>query len=190
MSPLVAAVSHILSFLTVAGDTLIILLFVTFLVRKLNGDPGWLNFIGDKGIAAAFAIAFLATGSSLFYSEIAGLVPCELCWFQRIFMYPQVIMLGIALWKKDRRIADYSIALSVIGATIAAYHYLLQIGIAPFALPCSAVGYSVSCSKVFVNDFGYVTIPMMALTAFLLIIEFAAAVKSQNLGKSGEVSGR
>lgn len=133
------------------------------------------NFVGKNGIALAFAATLAATLGSLSYSEIIGYEPCKLCWFQRIFMYPQVILLGIALWKKDSREALYCLVLSVAGAAIAGYHYLMQVGIAP-SLPCSALGYSVSCSQRFVMQFGYITIPMMSLTAFALMIIFLLAV--------------
>lgn len=83
-------------------------------------------------------------------------------------MYPQVLLLGIALFKKDKGISDYIISLSVIGALIALYHYLLQIDVAP-EVSCDIVGYSVSCVQRFVMQFGYITIPMMSFTAFLLI---------------------
>ena len=176
MTPLTAEINQILSLLTVAGDAIVILLLIAFLAKYLYHDASWINFIGSKGLWLAFVVALVTTSGSLFYSEIAGFEPCKLCWLQRIFMFPQVILLGTALWKKDRRVADYSITLSLIGAAIAAYHYLLQLGIAP-SLPCSAVGSSVSCSKIFVRNFGYITLPMMALTAFLLMIGFMATVK-------------
>jgi len=83
-------------------------------------------------------------------------------------MYPQVFLLGLALYKKDLGMAPYSLLLSSVGAVIAFYHYLLQLNIVP-SLPCSAVGYSVSCSQIFVMNFGYITIPLMAFTAFLLL---------------------
>ena len=95
-------------------------------------------------------------------------------------MYPQVILLGMAWLKKDYGIILYSLALSVIGALIAGYHYLLQIGLVP-SVNCSAVGYSISCSQRFVMQFGYITIPMMSLTAFLLIIIFMAILKKKKV---------
>ena len=91
-------------------------------------------------------------------------------------MYPQAIVLGMALWVKDRAVARYAIVLSAIGAVIAGYHYLLQLGIAP-ALPCAAVGYSAACSQRFVMQFWYITITMMALSAFLLILVSMVAAK-------------
>lgn len=158
-------ITQILSVLTVLGQIIIVFLLVCLIVRKRET----LSFVGRNAILFSFIVALAATLGSLFYSEAAGFEPCKLCWFQRIFMYPQVVLLGLALWKRDYRIAIYSIALSAIGAVIAAYHYLLQIGVAP-SVPCSAVGYSVSCSQRFVLQFGYITIPMMAFTAFILIL--------------------
>jgi len=95
-------------------------------------------------------------------------------------MYPQAILLGIAWLKKDQGIVLYSLALSSLGALIASYNYLLQIGLAP-SIGCSAVGYSINCSQRFVMQFGYITIPMMALTAFLLIISFMIVFKRSSL---------
>ena len=153
-----------LSALTVAGQLLILAFLLNLVFRKGAVSAK----ISEKALWFAFLVALVATSGSLFYSEIAGFEPCKLCWFQRIFMYPQVILLGMALWIKDRRVADYGILLAVLGALVAGYHYLLQRGIAP-DLPCSAVGYSTACSRVFVMNFGYITIPLMAFTAFLLI---------------------
>lgn len=165
-------VNQILGVLTILAQALVLLLIVSLLTKK----PLPINFITKRAFLLAFIVALVSMLGSLTYSDIIGYEPCKLCWFQRILMYPQVILLGIALYKKDYRIADYSIALSVIGAVLAGYHYLLQIGIAP-ALPCSAVGYSASCSQRFVLQYGYITIPMMAFSAFVLIALFMAVAK-------------
>lgn len=165
---LVSTANLILSSLTVIGQIIIVLLVVSFFVRQTRV----LEFFSKYAVLFSFIVALIATLGSLFYSEVAGYEPCKLCWFQRIFMYSQVILLGIALWKKGGSLAIYnSITLSIIGAVIAGYHYLLQIGVAP-ELPCSAVGYSAACSQRFILQFGYITIPMMALTAFVLILLF------------------
>ena len=154
-----------LSTLTVLGQLLVLVFAAYLFLWKKPFSPA----LAQKALWFAFLVALIATSGSLFYSEVAGFEPCKLCWFQRIFMYPQVLLLGMAIWKKDRHIADYGILLAVLGALVAGYHYLLQLGIAP-NLPCSAVGYSVSCSQVFVMNFGYITIPLMSFTAFLLIV--------------------
>lgn len=124
----------------------------------------------------AFIVALVATLGSLFYSDVLNYTPCKLCWFQRIFMYPQVLLLGIAWWKKDVGIGKYVLSLSIPGILLAIYHYYLQLGGNPL-VPCSTVGYSVSCSQRFVLEYGYITIPMMALTAFALIIAVFAVAR-------------
>lgn len=168
---LVSIANLILSSLTVIGQIAIVVVVIAFAIR----NEKLLQFFGRNTVLFSFIVALIATLGSLFYSEIAGYEPCKLCWFQRIFMYPQVILLGIALWKKNGVLAIYnSIVLSAVGAVIAGYHYLLQVGIAP-ELPCAAVGYSVACSQRFVMNFGYITIPVMAFTAFALIVLFMIA---------------
>jgi disulfide bond formation protein DsbB len=84
-------------------------------------------------------------------------------------MYPQSILFGMALWKNDGTVRRYAITFSVIGALISGYHYLLQRGVSS-SISCGAVGYSVSCAQVFVMNYGYITIPLMAFTAFGLIL--------------------
>lgn len=164
------ATNLIFSSLTVIGQLIIIGFFLSLMFYRRFANA-LIQFFGKNSLIFVFIVVLAATAGSLFYSEVIGFEPCRLCWFQRIFIYPQVVLLGLALWKRDHGIALYSITLSIIGAVIAVYHYLIQIGVSP-SLSCSAVGYSVSCSSKFVLQFGYITIPMMALTAFLLIIFF------------------
>lgn len=91
-------------------------------------------------------------------------------------MYPLVLLLLLVAVKKDKKIADYVMGLSLIGAVIAGYHYLMQVGVVKGG-SCAAVGYSVACAQRFVLRFSYVSIPMMALSAFLLILVTMAIVK-------------
>jgi len=182
---LVSNVNFFLGALTVAGQIAIAAVVVLLVLRKENVLR---RLIFAYALPLAFAVVVMATAGSLFYSEVAGYEPCKLCWFQRIFMYPQVLLLGIALVKKDRSAARYALLLSAIGAVIAGYHYLLQLGVAP-ALPCSAVGYSVSCSQRFVMQFGYITIPMMALTAFALTGLVSALSLKFNKTQPQEIEG-
>lgn len=168
---LVEIIDQLLPPLTILGQIIIVALLILALVyRRGVSDNKFFQFFSNNAIAISFVVALVAMSGSLFYSEIAGYDPCKLCWFQRIFMYPQVFLLGLALWRREKEgIIDYSIMLSAIGALIAGYHYLLQINITSTA-PCSVVGYSANCSQRFIMDFGYITIPMIALTAFLLIL--------------------
>ena len=171
---LVTTVLWSLAVLTIFAQVVIVTLLASFLFPKQLTSVAL--FFGKHAFVLAFNVALVATSGSLFMSDVAHFAPCILCWFQRIFMYPQVVLLGVALWKKDTHIADYGIALSIIGGLIAIYHYLMQIGIIASG-PCSAVGYSVSCTTNFFLYFGYISIPLMSLTAFLLMLFLLLAGK-------------
>lgn len=173
---LISTANQTLAILTIIGQATAAVLIALFFIPNRMNITTW---VGKNAILLSFIVVLTATLGSLFYSEIAGYGPCKLCWFQRILMYPQVVLLGMTLFKRDKSIADYIIALSVIGALIAGYHYLLQIGIFPEAA-CDVVGYSVSCAKLFVMQFGYITIPMMSFTAFLLVVLFMFLNKRPN----------
>lgn len=134
--------------------------------------------IGIKGKFIFFfplLVSFLATFGSLFYSEYAGYQPCKLCWYQRILMYPQLLLFLTAYIISDRKVFYYSLVLSIIGFFIAFYHYLLQFGMVKTS-SCSLIGYSISCVKQFVAEFGFVTIPLMAASAFLLLILYSLLI--------------
>ncbi len=116
---------------------------------------------------AMWVIALTATAGSLYFSQIRGYVPCTLCWVQRIFMYPLVIIVGIALVQKNVRIAATTLAMSVIGGAISLYHYGLQKldFLSDSAPSCGQV----PCTGQYINYLGFITIPFLALTAFILI---------------------
>ncbi|OZS77805.1 disulfide bond formation protein B [Tetzosporium hominis] len=115
----------------------------------------------------AWVVSLTATLGSLYFSEIREFVPCELCWIQRIFMYPLTILLGIAAFTNDVRMRLYVLPLTLIGGTISLYHYLVQ-KVPGFAdiKPCVQ---GVPCNIQYINWFGFVTIPFLALTAFTLM---------------------
>ena len=114
-----------------------------------------------------WAQALTAMLGSLFYSEIIGYEPCEFCWYQRILMYPLVIIYGWALVKKDFRLAAPGLLLSGIGVLLSAYHYLLQK--VPVLSEAGAACGRVPCNVQYVNYFGFITIPFLSLTAFTVI---------------------
>lgn len=176
MDLLTQNVNFFLAVLSVASQIGAVAGILFFYIGSKKAVAKFLAFFSRNYLKLALTVSLTATLGSLFYSEIAGFTPCKLCWFERIFMYPQTVIFGVAMWKKDAKIWIYSLTLSIIGATISIYHYLLQIGILPEG-SCDAVGRSVSCSKVFVMTFGYITIPLMAGTAFVLLILLAIAAK-------------
>lgn len=115
----------------------------------------------------SFAASLIATLGSLYFSEIQKYIPCELCWYQRIFMYPLVLLLGMAIVKKDYGIARYSFVLSTIGGLISLYHYSIQkvSFLGENSISCGVV----PCTGQYINWLGFITIPFLALIAFIII---------------------
>ncbi|WP_370639046.1 disulfide oxidoreductase [Cohnella sp. REN36] len=124
-------------------------------------------FIRSNYLYLAWVVSLVATGGSLFLSEVMNYAPCKLCWLQRIFMYPLVLLLGRAAIKDDRGIVGYALPLAVIGGLFSLYHYGEQKvpGMANL-LPCTV---GVPCNEDYLDWFGVVTIPLLALVAFVLI---------------------
>jgi disulfide bond formation protein DsbB len=120
---------------------------------------------------AAFVVAAIATGGSLFLSEIAHFVPCELCWFQRICMYPLSIVTLLAALAGDHRVARYLLPLPVVGAGVSVYHLLVENHVVATPAACQI---GAGCAVKWINEFGYMTIPTLALTAFVLLTGFLA----------------
>jgi len=138
---------------------------------------GRLDGVRPYLLYAAWLVSLVATLGSLYFSEIRGFIPCELCWFQRIFMYPQTILLGIAAYTGDTRIKRYVLPLSIIGGCISIYHYMLQ-KIPGFggAHVCKS---GVPCNAQYIDWLGFITIPFLALVAFTLITIILLLVKHQ-----------
>jgi|SRR5690625_739864 len=125
-----------------------------------------------------WGVALIATLGSLFYSEVIGYVPCDLCWVQRIFMYPLVIIYGVAAFKKDISVALAGLILSMIGFFISVYHYLLQK--LPALQDVGGTCQIVPCNLQYVNYFGFITIPFLAGLAFLIISVLHIVILKQN----------
>jgi disulfide bond formation protein DsbB len=121
----------------------------------------------NKSLLFSWFAAVIATLGSLYFSEILHFIPCTLCWYQRIFMYPLAIILGVAFYRNDRGIYRYSLPLSIIGMVISGYHILLQK--VPYLQQFEMCKTGVPCSKDYLNLLGFLTIPMMAFTAFTII---------------------
>lgn len=128
------------------------------------------NFFRDYSLYLAWIVSLIAVAGSLIFSEVMEFIPCKLCWIQRIFMYPLVILLGIACYRNDRNIIVYSLPLSIIGGGYSLFHYLEQKvpGLAK-VLPCSQ---GVPCNVDYIDWLGFITIPFLALIAFTMITLF------------------
>lgn len=112
-------------------------------------------------------VSLVATLGSLYFSEVRGFTPCTLCWYQRIFMYPIVLISGIALFQKNVRIALTTAIFAFIGGSISLYHYGIQ-KLSFLSDSAPACG-DVPCTGQYINYLGFITIPFLALLAFLLI---------------------
>ncbi|HET7757988.1 MAG TPA: disulfide bond formation protein B [Steroidobacteraceae bacterium] len=165
----------LLSVLGVIGQVLIGIMILVGLLA-LFGVRGPLNgvrrLLWGYELWAAFVVAAIATGGSLFFSLIANFLPCELCWYQRICMYPLSILTLLMAWQNDNRAARYLLPLPIVGACTSIYHILIENHVIKEPTQCLASAPGVGCSTKWINEFGYMTIPTLALTGFLLLIGF------------------
>ncbi len=127
----------------------------------------------DKKWVLIFLCWFLATVStlgSLFFSEVMRYPPCVLCWYQRICMFPLIVIFLMGLFPFDGKVIRFSFPIVIIGWFISVYHNLLYYNILPeSAAPCVL---GISCTTVQIKWFGFITIPLMALTSFTLLLIF------------------
>lgn len=175
--------TKVLSIFTVIGDVFLVVIALIFILKWVFNEKdiygAVAKFFFKHGLWLSFLLAVATTLGSLYYSEIANFEPCKLCWLSRIFMFPQVVLLGIALARNDRGIAVYSMALSALGLLISINQNLFQ-WFNFSVIPCSANAVSL-CNKLFVFEFGYVTIPIMALTSFMLLFVFMWFAKEERI---------
>ena len=135
-------------------------------------------------IYIAWVQALIATLGSLFFSEVMGFVPCILCWYQRILMYPLVIILTVGILLRDTRIRYYVLPLSILGLAIALYHNLLYYGIIAEGT-FGTCGAGVSCTVRWFEWFGFISIPQLSLIAFTII---TGSVLGYKRGAEGDTS--
>jgi disulfide bond formation protein DsbB len=115
----------------------------------------------------AWLTSLIATSGSLFFSEILKFPPCILCWYQRILLYPLVFIIAVGILRKDKSLPYYVLPLTISGTFISIYHNLLYYNILPESTaPCTL---GISCTTKFIELFGFVTIPLLSLLAFLFI---------------------
>ena len=126
------------------------------------------KFVDKFPLHLIFATTLSALIFSLIYSNVVNFPPCELCWIQRIMMYPQVLLSLMAIIRKDLNMVLYLLPLSILGAIVSFYHSLVQWGFGLGLLGCATVGGE--CAKVYVLEYGYVTIPFMAFSSFVYLL--------------------
>jgi len=168
---MINSITSLIPYLVLISHAVFVFLVLTLIFRKALGMKVQM-FLGRNSVLLAFLISLVAIVGSLFYSEVIGYEPCVLCWWQRVFLYPLVIIFGMALWKKLSSAFLYSIPFIILGGIIAVYQSYISLG-GNSILPCTAVGSA--CAKVYVMSFGYITIPFMSLTivAYLILLTWA-----------------
>jgi len=142
---------------------------VLALVARANPDSPAVDLLDDLGRVAlwlAWVVALVTTLGSLYYSQVAGFVPCELCWLQRIAIYPLAVVLLIAAVRRDRSIWIYAVPVAALGSLVSIYQSQLQ----AFPTQSTFCSTTTPCSARYVWQFGFVSLPFMALTAFVFII--------------------
>jgi disulfide bond formation protein DsbB len=126
-------------------------------------------------------MATAAMLGSLFFSEVMGFQPCVLCWYQRIFMYPLVVVLLVGMFPMDKAVVRYALPLAIIGWAFALYHYLLYSGYIPEGLqPC---GQGASCAEINLELFGFITIPMLSILSYTAIILMLIIFKNRTVNE-------
>jgi disulfide bond formation protein DsbB len=156
---------------------------------ELRDEYPLLNTIGRLSPFVALVAACLATAGSLFFSEVLGWIPCTLCWYQRILMYPLSVLLAVGILRRDAGLPQLVLPFSLSGSVVSLYHYLL---IKTTWFPPPPCQNGVPCTKDYIDFFGFINIPFLALTAFLIIslmmliawlVPAAAALQSERAGK-------
>jgi len=165
----------ILTLLANAAVIVAVVLALGALVSRRVRDVGTavVRTVGPSAPLVAWIVATVTTFGSLYYSEIANFVPCRLCWYQRICMYPLAVILLIGLLLRDRRVRWYAAPFVVVGAPLSLYHWLVER--VEFFAKSSACSAEAPCTVPWFQELGYVTLAFMALSAFLLIGTLLAA---------------
>lgn len=171
MPTYVEIINKILSLGTIFLQVAILLLIIN-LVFIRSFENKILLFFKKYTFYFGFLVSLSAVLLSLFYSNIVGFPPCELCWVERIFLYPQLILFSMELYKRDRSIVDFSIVFAILGSIVSIYHVFVESGVAT-GIACAAPNLAnpnvVSCAIRYVFEFGYITLPVMALTVSLFL---------------------
>jgi disulfide bond formation protein DsbB len=137
---------------------------------RSRDDAGVLSAQSNAGwvlVFAAWLLAAVSTSGALFLSEVMRVAPCSLCWYQRVFMFPLALVLPAGLFPLDRKVVRYASPLAAAGWLVALFHLLLTKGFIPESVtPCMQ---GIPCSRIEMEWFGFVTIPLLSLLSFSAI---------------------
>lgn len=177
----VQEINFFLALATLAMQIATVAFLALYFLEKRFPDLGDVAaFLGKWGLWFGFALSFGGIVLSLYYDSL-GFPACFLCWWQRVFLYPQALLFAFAVWKKDTHIAGYSILLSTFGAAVALYQHYLQMG-GTSLIPCPAtVTEAIDCNVRFFFEFNYITFPLMSFSVFALLITLMLFVRKAAL---------
>lgn len=167
-------ISLVLSYLTIGLAVLLLLLLVFVVVAYFNskvkeGFDKLIKRMRPRIFLLIFLLLFGAVVSSLYYSQVVGFAPCELCWYQRISIFSLALIFGIAAIKKDSNIYPYALTLSLFGCIVAFYHVYVQFFQNKLGV-CSTEGLTISCSKRYIEAISFISIPVMSLVVLFTVI--------------------
>lgn len=151
--------------------------FAVFLVIDMRTKRAMAPYIERYGIIVGLITTFVASVLTLVYSEYFGLIPCGLCWLERVALYPQVLLLGTAYAIRDAHIALYGIVISSFGLVISLYHHYIQMGGSQF-IACPVAGAGADCAKRFFFEFNFMTFPLMSAFLFVFLIVLYSYMRS------------
>lgn len=181
MPAYVETLNYILATGTIFLQIVCIFLFgILIFFRSRNNSV--LLFFKKYTFVFGFIIALTSTLLSLFYSSVVGFPPCELCWVNRIFIYPQVLLFGMELYKRDRAIVDQSIALAILSIGTSIFHVYIENGGASSLACATGSATEVSCAVRYIYEFSYVSMPVMALTVSVFVLTLLLNYKYMTRG--------
>jgi disulfide bond formation protein DsbB len=158
--------------LTLIADALVVAtaLFALACAVSQSARRAWCtvaDVLGDQALLLAWIVAIVTTAGSLYYSLHFHFLPCELCWYQRILMYPLVVVLGVAWFRRDTRAWMTALPFVVLGAPVSLYHWLVER--VPSFAESTSCSVDAPCSAPYFEKLGFVTLAWMCLSSFLLI---------------------
>jgi disulfide bond formation protein DsbB len=176
---LLTFLNHYLACATLIGLIISILWLISLMLvwsGVWNGGRKVFESIAEYILPLGFFATLFSTIMSLVYSDYLGVLPCGLCWYQRVFIYGMVFLFGMAWYKRDTKILDYVMLFSGVGLIIALYHQSLQMGYSEL-IPCPAIASTIDCAKPTFVEYGFITFPMMAVVLFCFTILLALTFK-------------
>jgi disulfide bond formation protein DsbB len=164
---MIEALQNLNYILSLAGIGAI--LGIGILIFDLKTTRSLASLVSTWGFQLVLLVSSASTVLTLVYSEYFGLIPCGLCWLERIALYPQVLLIAVSLYYKDTLMPRYGIALSIFGLIVSLYHHYLQMGGSEF-IKCPVSGEGAECAKRFFFEFNFMTFPLMSAILFAFLI--------------------